>query len=148
MKLQEVYRNKQDHGLKIAIVGLNEKKNTAYGINNNDGRKIAYRIDTLLDYWELTEDVYTRVVFKMDAEEDAMNYPCVAFLLDVSSNYGRVMSYAHIGQHGESSLDYVRDCRNANENEYSGLKQELESIGYFVDVKTRFPANFVQGKGL
>lgn len=66
----------------------------------------------------------TRVIFKMSDGE------CVAFLLDCPANYGNVLSYMHVGQHGEASLEFFRECRLATEEEYKDLREELESIGY------------------
>lgn len=66
----------------------------------------------------------TRVIFKMSDGE------CVAFLLDCPANSGNVLSYMHVGQHGEASLDFFRECKLATEEEYKDLREELESIGY------------------
>ena len=43
---------------------------------------------------------------------------------------GNLTCYAHIGQHGACSPEYAKECRPATKDEYSGLKIELESIGY------------------
>ena len=139
VKLQEVYRSKADRNFKIGIVSVNESKNTAYGINNYDGRKLAYRIDSLLDYWELTEDVYTRVVFKKYNDGTP-----IAFLLDLNANRYNVVCYEHVGQHGEANVEFARECKSTIF--YDNLKRELERVGYFVDVKKRFPNSFVTGK--
>lgn len=69
----------------------------------------------------------TRVIFKL---EQGSKTDVIAFLLDVPSNYGSVVCYAHIGQHSEASLEYARGCKPASPNLYSELKQELESLGY------------------
>lgn len=66
----------------------------------------------------------TRVVFKMLEGEP------IAFLLDVEANPNMVMSYMHVGQHGEASMECYQECPLAEESQYADLKSELESIGY------------------
>jgi hypothetical protein len=68
--------------------------------------------------------VETRVIFKkFDGQVSA-------FLLDLDANPGYVVSYAHIGQHSDASIEFFYDCEPAKESEYSDLKEELESMGY------------------
>jgi hypothetical protein len=43
-------------------------------------------------------------------------------------------SYAHIGQHSDACEEYISECRNATEDEYKDLFNELESIGYNLEV--------------
>lgn len=43
-------------------------------------------------------------------------------------------AYSHIGQHSACSPEYAKESRNATPEEYADLKEELESIGYIVDV--------------
>jgi hypothetical protein len=53
-------------------------------------------------------------------------------IADVSHNK---MSYSHIGQHSSCSLDYVKECRKASQEEYQELFNELEnSVGYKLKV--------------
>ena len=51
--------------------------------------------------------------------------------------YGKTMltGYVHIGQHTSVHKDYLKGRRKATEQEYSDLKQELESIGYNLEIK-------------
>ncbi len=81
----------------------------------------------------------TRVVFKMVEDEP------IAFLLDLETNIGTIMSYMHVGQHGEASMGFARKCRLANESEYKGLKEELENIGYALYLRKKIPASFTKG---
>ena len=74
------------------------------------------------------ETFKTRVVFKIVAGE------VVAVLLDVPANKGKVMCYAHVGQHGEGMPSYFRRLRNAKPEEYKGLLSELDSMGYECEV--------------
>lgn len=43
-------------------------------------------------------------------------------------------SYAHIGQHSACHIDYAKECKPANIEQYQALKNELESIGYKLNV--------------
>lgn len=48
--------------------------------------------------------------------------------------YGNKPSYAHIGQHSGCSADYASACMHASPKQYADLKQELESIGYELNI--------------
>ena len=62
------------------------------------------------------------------------NYPddkhIIAFMPDAPANPGTIMSYMHIGQHGEARLAFMQDCTPATPEDYRNLKDELISIGY------------------
>ena len=45
-----------------------------------------------------------------------------------------VMSYMHIGQHGDAHYSLINELDKANREEYTPLLKELESIGYSVVV--------------
>ena len=46
-----------------------------------------------------------------------------------------VLSYAHIGQHSECSLEYARECYEATREQYNDLYHELTSlVGYNLKV--------------
>jgi hypothetical protein len=47
---------------------------------------------------------------------------------------GCLMSYQHVGQHGEASRDLQNDLIPASPAEIAALKSELESIGYDVQI--------------
>jgi hypothetical protein len=85
----------------------------------------------------MDELVETRVIFKVVEKWG----DCVAFLLDCPANFGYVLSYMHIGQHGEASLDFFHECRLATEEEYKDLREELESIGYRLYLRSRWNGN-------
>lgn len=77
----------------------------------------------------------TKVVFRKfsDGEVIAMFYEDQR-----PSKYGTIcMSYLQMGQHGEASLSLVSDTKLATPEEYADLKEELESIGYNLDVRKR-----------
>ncbi len=61
----------------------------------------------------------------------------VAFLPDIPTNLGMIMSYMHIGQHGEASLGFYHECLKALPHEYKELADELTNIGYNLDIKQR-----------
>lgn len=49
-------------------------------------------------------------------------------LRDGSCNPGMLMSYEHVGQHGEASIDFYYECKPCSEEEYADLLTELEQI--------------------
>lgn len=49
---------------------------------------------------------------------------------------GNYASYSHIGQHSACSLDYVKESTPASPEEYADLKNELEGLGYNLNVET------------
>jgi hypothetical protein len=64
---------------------------------------------------------------------------CIAFLLDVEDvNAGHVMTYQHVGQHGEASIEFYENCTPAAEKQYIDLQMELLDIGYDVKVCKRW----------
>jgi len=42
--------------------------------------------------------------------------------------------YSHVGQHSSCGLIYAEQSRKATPEEYNDLKEELESIGYNLDI--------------
>ena len=70
------------------------------------------------------------ITIKIDADGDA-----IAFIHDtLCSNDDMVMSYQHVGQHGEASLDYMWECFHVMTPQdvikAHALVMELKSIGY------------------
>ena len=64
-----------------------------------------------------------KVIFRKDKEGNV-----IAFLPELRVNRGNIMSYMHIGQHGEASYEFYLTTRKANENEYADLFAELREI--------------------
>ena len=63
----------------------------------------------------------------------------IALFPEVEDSRYFCSSYEHVGQHGDA--DYhgvVAATRPASESEYRDLKQELESIGYNLDVRKKY----------
>lgn len=64
------------------------------------------------------------VIFRKDVKANEI----VAFLPEHAANYGNIMSYAHIGQHCEASLEYYQNTKKASMEEYLSLLRELQMI--------------------
>jgi len=48
-------------------------------------------------------------------------------------------SYQHVGQHGDADYQgVIAATRPASESEYRDLKQELESLGYNLLIRTKY----------
>ena len=78
----------------------------------------------------------TKVIFRKFSGKD---YNTIIAIFPYESYYGNdlftVWSYMHVGQHGP--CDYTRNIKNttpATYSEYYDLMQELESIGYNLEV--------------
>lgn len=50
----------------------------------------------------------------------------IAFFPETEANHGNIMSYMHIGQHSEASLEYYWTTKKATEAEYKTLLDELK----------------------
>ena len=64
-----------------------------------------------------------KVIFRKDKEGNV-----IAFLPELRVNHGNIVSYMHIGQHGEASYEFYLTTRKANENEYADLFAEFREI--------------------
>lgn len=67
----------------------------------------------------------------------------IAFFPEASANFGNILSYMHIGQHGEASHDFYMSTKKATETEYKTLLNELQSIynDYILVVKQKLYYN-------
>jgi hypothetical protein len=79
----------------------------------------------------------TEVLFiMMSAPEEVLAlFPRIAWNRDPDT----CVSYAHCGQHGAASVQLAQECRLATPEEYSGLFNELEGMGYHLTVITEVP---------
>lgn len=141
-----VYRGKMASDVLVYVQNVSEERNTVAGLvqvgmSGISLAKLSYRFDDFLTYYEETDVCYSRVTFKMSEGE------VIAFLWDADANTGNVMSYMHVGQHGEASLDFYRECELATVAQYAELKRELESIGYMLEVQVSsvMPTKFKTG---
>jgi hypothetical protein len=64
-----------------------------------------------------------KVIFRKFKDGDV-----IALLPECEANYGCVMTYQHIGQHGEAYLTVTQITKPATEVEYCGLLSELQRI--------------------
>ena len=64
-----------------------------------------------------------KVIFRKTKSGEA-----IAFFPEFHVQYGNIMSYMHIGQHGEASLDFYYSTTKANAQEYELLFNELKTI--------------------
>jgi len=54
--------------------------------------------------------------------------------MEYNDNPGIKTCYAHIGQHSACHIDYAAECKPADTEHYQQLKEELESIGYELEI--------------
>lgn len=54
--------------------------------------------------------------------------------------------YEHVGQHSTCTVGWYQTTRAAKPHEYEALRQELESIGYNLDIRRRMPANMREAR--
>lgn len=71
----------------------------------------------------------TRMIFRRFPEGDV-----IALMPDESTGTGYIGSYQHLGQHGDASRDLIEDLEPATQSEIEELKNELEKIGYNIEV--------------
>lgn len=75
-----------------------------------------------------------KVIFRKEYNEYTKKYDVIAFLPEIEANYGKIMSYAHIGQHSEADILYYHTTKKATPDEYVELLKELKMI--YEDGKT------------
>lgn len=66
-----------------------------------------------------------RVIFRAERRKSP---EITAVLPDFEANHGNMVCYAHVGQHGECSLDWYYSTRSAKPVEYESLLAELQRI--------------------
>jgi len=75
----------------------------------------------------------TKVVFLKEEDGDIL-----AVFPEVLNDFsGNITCYAHVGQHSGASVEYCKTLQPAED--YEDLKEELESIGYDLEVLPEFP---------
>ena len=84
-----------------------------------------------------------KVIFRKDKNPVTNKYEVIAFFPEIEVNYGNIMSYMHVGQHGEASYEYYLNTKKATEEEYKPLLKELKGIyiDYILNVKQRINHN-------
>ena len=71
-----------------------------------------------------------RVNFKRCWNEYTQEWETVAVIHGVECNPGNIMTYMHIGQHGEGQIAWVNDLPDCPPVDYADMQTELISIGY------------------
>lgn len=69
-----------------------------------------------------------KVIFRKVKNPYTGEYEAVAFFPETEANHGNIMSYMHIGQHSEASLEFYWTTKKATEAEYKPLLEELRAI--------------------
>lgn len=69
-----------------------------------------------------------KVIFRKSKNPYTNEYEVVAFFPEIEVNYGRILSYMHIGQHGEADLGFYHETKKVTEAEYKPLLEELKVI--------------------
>lgn len=64
------------------------------------------------------------ILFRKDRKTNEV----VAFIPESTVNYGHILSYMHIGQHSEASLQYYWETVKATEEEYKPLLKADEAL--------------------
>ena len=64
-----------------------------------------------------------KVIFRKNKDGEV-----IAFFPEFHVQRGNIMSYMHIGQHGEASLDFYYSTKKANAQEYEPLLNEVKAV--------------------
>lgn len=67
-----------------------------------------------------------KVIFRKAKNPYSKKYEVVAFFPEIEANYGNIMSYMHIGQHSEASVEFYWETKKATAEEYKPLLEELK----------------------
>jgi hypothetical protein len=81
------------------------------------------------------------VIFRLFPDPEYFDNPgieVIAFIQGYDCNPGMIMSYMHLGQHGEASIELINELKPCPINDALPLLRELESIGYAVNVVENF----------
>lgn len=78
----------------------------------------------------MSERTPVRVIFREHQGE-------VAAVFDDRSEFPRLMTYVHNGQHGTGEYEWYRVTNSAKPEQYADLLKELTAIGYDVTVGKR-----------
>ena len=70
------------------------------------------------------------LIHKHDKSDVFAYFPDIKFTDEVNM----YSSYAHTGQHSACHLYYTFECNNATPEQYNDLKNELEGIGYNLEI--------------
>ena len=79
-----------------------------------------------------------KVIFRKAKNPYTHEYEVIAFFPEASANYGNILSYMHIGQHSEASLEFYRITKKAAKEEYKPLLEELKAIYNDCELAVRY----------
>lgn len=75
----------------------------------------------------------TRVKFLIHPEDETRTV--FALFTDLKEGTNTVLSYEHVGQHSQCSLEYADECYEAAPDKYEALHKELTNlVGYDLEV--------------
>jgi hypothetical protein len=77
----------------------------------------------------------TKVYFVKDDDEITAVFPYEV----ATSNINTMICYSHVGQHGTCIDTWVKDSDKAKPEEYKELLEELNTIGYKLEILKNFP---------
>ena len=83
----------------------------------------------------------TPVIFRKESYDKFIDGMIIAFFPTLPGTHvpSSCSCYAHIGQHGTAHKDYyTQNTSPATPEEYKDLQDELESIGYDLEIFTRW----------
>lgn len=84
---------------------------------------------------------FTEVLFRKDKHGEHKGTITAVFPYQPEYN-GTVTCYAHVGQHGTASIEWMRETTTyATPSEYTALKRELEGLGYRLRIIQRMNMN-------
>ena len=69
-----------------------------------------------------------KVIFRKSENPYTKEKEITAFFPELTANYGNIVCYQHIGQHGEADLSFYHSTKKAMPDEYENLLKELKSI--------------------
>ena len=69
-----------------------------------------------------------KVIFRKTKNPYTKEYEIIAFFPEIPANFGNILSYMHIGQHGEASYEFYLSTKKAEEEEYQALYNELKGV--------------------
>lgn len=69
-----------------------------------------------------------KVIFRKTKNPYTGEFEVVAFFPEIKANYGKILSYMHIGQHSEASIEFYRETSKVSPEEFKPLLDELRAI--------------------
>jgi hypothetical protein len=124
---------------------LNPLKGTTVLVHgqNLTGTPLADKLDAHGAQWARFDLEPTPVLFRVEKKGDFKGALTAVFPTIPGTNdpYSFTV-YAHVGQHSTGSHGWYVETRAATVEEYTDLAQELERIGYLLDVRQRWTQSF------